>query len=478
MRETPVVAAGASRYLLVTLKRACFIALFFLVLSVASAARGHALDHLRTTDDIGINKIPNKGTSHILVIPVHVGPGAFPADQLSELKTTFAGDGGAGTFREYWSVMSGDRYDPIPTLVEPIVYPDSCPIPSKTVETCKVTYEDTDVLLSGELKVAFADMLSRVRDEQNVDLGTFDVNGADGSADGYFDGVIIASNIADGVAPPLAALFNETIVASKPGGTGSEVSLGNVAMIPPVNHEFAHLFGFIDLYGGPQVNGLMEAIKASLNPFSRQQIGWVDVQQIDAPSEVELPPVLDSQKVLRIGQPPRYLMIDNRDGPKHEQFDVCGRGVYVYSVDEEQLPTLALGFLDLQKGQLYLPNAAPPYLDVLMPTACSLLYASAENGCGLNEDGEERPLVHASGEQYGLSIRVMGEPAEDGTRTIKIFDPDAPEPIADAGTTAPPPVEAEGCACAVLAPRSSTRWSLAMLLLVVSVGARRAASRR
>ena len=436
-------------------------------------AHGHALDHLRTTDDIGINKIPNKGTSHILVVPVHIGPGGFPADQLSELKTMFVSAGGPGSFREYWRVMSGDRYDPIPTVVEPIVYPDSCPIPSKTVETCKVTYEDTNVLLSGELKVAFGDMLARVRDEQNIDLGQFDVNGADGSADGYFDGVIFASNIADSVAPPLAALFNETIVATKPGGTGPEISMGNVAMIPPVNHEFAHLFGFIDLYGGPQVNGLMEAIKASLNPFSRQQIGWVDVQQIDSPTEVALPPVLDSQKVLRIGKPPRYLLIDNRDGARHEQFDVCGRGVYVYSVDEEQLPTLALGFLDIQNGQLYLPNAELPYLDVVMPTSCSLLYANAENGCAINVHGEQRPLVHAGGEQYGLSIRVVGEPAENGTRTVQIFDPNELPPTPDAGTSAPSLDEAEGCGCVIVAPRPASRLSWAALAMAAALLVRR-----
>src|SRR5690349_10155369 len=108
---------------------------FLAVFCASTTLRANALDHLRTTDDIGINKVPHLGTSHILVIPMRVGE-MFPAGDLVMLQTYFASEGGPGTFRDYWRVNSNGRYDPIPTVVDPVIYLNSCPIPGKTVNNC------------------------------------------------------------------------------------------------------------------------------------------------------------------------------------------------------------------------------------------------------------------------------------------------------------------------------------------------------
>lgn len=423
-----------------------------------NVAHAHALDHLRTTDDIGVNKIPNKGTSHILVIPAWVGEEAYPAEKLTELKKLYDPAGGPGTFRDYWQVMSGGRYDPIPTLVEPVVYPDSCPLPNRTVDNCSVGFEDIDLIASGGIRTAFEDILGRIRDEQDIDLNDFDVNSGSGDGgDGYFDGVITHSNIADGVAPPIAALYNETIVPTKPGGGGSMITLGVVAMAPPTNHEFAHNFGFIDLYGGPSVNGMMDTSFSGLSAFSRQQIGWGEFVDVTEPLvEFEMKPVLDGGKVLRLGSGPRYLLIENRGGAKHEGYDYGDQGLFVYSVDEDTLPTEPLGFLNAETSALYLPNAEAPYLNVALPVGCSILKGSATTPCAVNTIGAQRVLSHESGTETGYTLHIVAGPAQDGTYTVTVTDGTEAVPVV---TTHPPAVADEGCSVGTVG-ESAPPWLL------------------
>lgn len=387
-------------------------------------AEARALDHLLSTDDIGLNKIPHEGTSNILVIPVHVGEGGFPAGELAEVQAEFNPDD--GPFRTYWQIASASRYDPVPTVVAPVEYPDRCPLPGKTVTTCRVTLEDVQLITSGGLRTAFEDILGRLRDEQQIDLSSFDVNGADGRPDGHFDGVVIVSNIADSVAPPLDAIFNGTTVDDGAGGT---ITLGVVAMAPPVHHEFAHLFGLIDLYGGPSLNGLMSESDRNVGAFTRQQLGWAEAVEVSAPMEIELPPVLDgAPRILRVPAPgggPRYLLIENRSGERHAAYDAGPPGVYVYSVDEETLAEGPLHFLDLVAGQLRLPNAEGPFMNVSLPVDCDL--DGGPNGCALSEVGASRALVHPGAGDTGLTVTILDR-AADGTFTVAISDgSEAPE---------------------------------------------------
>jgi hypothetical protein len=392
--------------------------LLLLLLLLPAGAAADALDHLQTRDDIGLNKIPHRGESHILVIPMRSGVAAFPADRLATLSQTFRPEGGPGTFRDYWRITSNGRYDPIPTLAQPVLYPSSCPLPGRTPANCKVTLDDLALISNHGLRDALVDILTRVRDEQGLDLSQFDVNTASGAGqDGFFDGVVLDSDIYKGIAFPLAALDNQASIAIRPGGPS--LTVGIVAMVPPNLHEFGHLFGFMDLYGGPTLNCLMADTRATLSAYSRQQIEWGDVWRIDAPSEFDLKPVLDGGPVLRIGSGPTYLMVENRGGDKHRDLESSKPGINIYSIDERELPVGPLGFLDIASQKLYLPNAKPPYLNVNLPVGCAVGDSDGDGGCILANEGSRRGLVHQSGDATGLSLR-LGATQADGTIHVVI----------------------------------------------------------
>lgn len=401
-----------------------------LIAVAPSHALGHAIDHLKSKDDIGINKIPNVGTSRILVIPMRVGDAAFPPARLEALRRFFATEGGPGTFRRHWQVVSGGRYDPIPTVVEPVLYPE-CPLPGRDVAGCTVSVQDIELLSSRAIQATFESLLARVRDEQRVDLGEFDKNGKEaGAPDGFLDGVVVDTDIYQGIAFPLAAFENTAMVATTPGGGGGVVACGIVALVPPNQHEFGHLFGFMDLYRGPTTSCLMSEEQGTLSAFSRQQIGWGEVREVRHATELELAPVLAGGPVLRIGAPPRYVLVENRGGPLHAELETAPAGVYAYSVDEDELPFGPLGFLDFEKNDLYLPNLEPPYLNVNLPVGCTLYQADAADACVLQREGQARDLVHASGAATGFSLRV-GATSADGTVRVTLAGPPAPPP--DAG---------------------------------------------
>ena len=441
----------------------CVAALSF----AAADADARALDHLLDKSTIGPHKIPNTGTSNILVIPVHVGPEGFDAAEYAELQARFAED---GAFRTFWQEVSGGRYDPIPTLVAPLEYPDSCPIPGRTVDNCEVTFQDSD-LLGGALQDALIAVLTRVRDEQNIDFSQFDTNTADGpGSDGYFDGVIAVTNIASGVAMPLEAIFADVTVKSAPGGGGDDIRLSLLAMAPPHNHEFAHLFGFIDLYGGPPMSGLMVDEGSSLSAFSRQQIGWGEVMEITESVELDLPPVLadpeeGGNQILRVnidGAPGHYLLIENRGGPRHDVHDYVAKGLYVYSINENTLLEGGLHFIDIMTRELHLPNAEAPYMNVNVPLYCDLNTVGASNSCALGIEGDERPLNDAVGTFVGWTLKVI-KTHEDGTITLQIYDENGP-PVKP-----PAPVTEDDSSCSY-GPRPSNHaagWLLALGGLVL-----------
>jgi len=396
-----------------------FLALVF-VASVGGHASAYPLDHLADKDDIGLNKVPNRGVSHILVIPSRVGTDTFPPGRWASLQEFYNPAGGPGTFREYWQVVSNGAFDPIPTLVDPVMYVKDCPIPGRDLKNCTLSLDDIELLGNGSVQVMFNDLLGRVRDEQSIDLSDFDVNGVEpGVPDGYFDGVIIDTDLYQGVGFPLAALGNEVVVDATGTPGSAQLTCGIVALVPPGNHEFGHLLGFLDLYYGPSINGLMRDVDATLSAYSRQQIGWGEVERIDSSRTISLAPVLDGGSVVRIGDSPRYVMIENRGGQHHAEFEQYPPGIYVSSVNEAALPNGPIGFLDLDDpAGIYIANRTAPYLNVNLPLDCSLS-STDETGCSMNTVGAKRDLIHAAGDDLGFSVRIT-DIADDGTITLKI----------------------------------------------------------
>ncbi|MFZ9886860.1 MAG: hypothetical protein ACO3JL_05090, partial [Myxococcota bacterium] len=409
---------------------------------LASPASAFAIDHLQDTSDVGRNKVPHRGTSHILVIPSLTGSGEFPAERWLALEEYFNPDGGVGTFRGYWRTTSRGLYDPIPTLVQPVLYPDECPLQGKALSNCRIYLEDSELLFSGAIREALQDLLARVRDEQGVDLAQFDINGIEeGVPDGWLDGVILSSDIFDGLGLPLAALSQEFFLPATPlpygdevddaGTPGSlEVGVGVIAFIPPDTHEFGHNLGFMDLYEGPTITDVMGQPGSGLSAHSRLQIDWGTVVDVTAPGEFTLAPVLDGGEILRFGRAPRYVLLENRSGFLHNQFDEDPSGVYLYSIDEGELPAGELGFLDLQQGALYLPNRPDPrvgnltcfeecYLNVNLPVGCRRVGSADFDACVMQEPGQRRDVAHAELGSLGFTVELLSREL-DGTVTLRI----------------------------------------------------------
>ncbi len=112
-------------------------------------AFGYALDNLRTTDDIGLNKVPHQGTSRVLVIAMRVG-GPFEEGVWNTLVNEYNPEGGPGSFRDFWRTESNGAYDPIPYLAPPLIYPE-CPIP-ELGDSCRINVEDFNALISGDIQ--------------------------------------------------------------------------------------------------------------------------------------------------------------------------------------------------------------------------------------------------------------------------------------------------------------------------------------
>jgi hypothetical protein len=429
----------------------------------ASPAWSYALDHLQTMDDIGPNKVPNRGQSRILVV-LQRSFGEGDAERQQELLDFYDPEGGPGTFRTFWNLQSQGAYDPIPTVVDPLIY-DACPVPGIDPEACQLSLDDMTPLLNGALHASLSKMLEDIRQRDGIDLREFDINGPGCEIgmtcpDGWLDGLVMDTDTFGGLAFPLAALAGPVTVDARVSGLGEPadeelVSVGIVALTPPSRHEFAHNLGFIDSYNGPTLNGLMAWTQLGLSAYSRLQIGWATDVIVEGPQDVTLPPVLAGGDVLRIGERPRFLLIENRGGPEHEVWNRSPPGINVFAVDEAQLPDSELGFLDILAGDLYYPNQQPPYFNVNLPLGCSL-NGDDGNGCILDTPGQSIALTHPITGPTGWWL-VVDRIAPDGTTDLIITDeeptpvaplPDAGGPAADAGDVVDGGVEpAPTCGC-------------------------------
>lgn len=523
----------ASRPSRVFLRRgllALFVCVLLVGVFVSSSSHAHAIDHLQDKSDIGRNKVPHRGTSHILVIPSMTGTQQFPPERWRALERYFDPEGGPGTFRFYWRTQSRGAYDPIPTLVQPVLYPHHCPIPGKSLNNCRFSITDVEHLFSGAVKTALTSLIERVRDEQGIDLSHFDVNGAEeGVPDGWFDGVIVSTDLFEGLGLPLAALGQELSIATTPrppveddeepadggnadggdddGGnadaagdagsgeeTGPTLSVGVMAFVPPDMHEFGHNLGFMDLYDGPAITDLMGREGSGLSAHSRLQIGWGTVQDVEGPMEIELAPVLEGGPILRFGQPPRYVLLENRSGFLHNQTETDFPGIYLYSIDENELPTGELGFLDIRNGDLYLPNRPEPrpgnldcvercYLNVNMPIGCRIASASEFDSCALAGDGIKRNIEHASDGPLGFYVEQLSSTVggrvrlriAEGTLAEEDAGPDAgTREDAGVGVDAGDEVT-DGCQCTAAKERArlGAEGVFGAFLLLALVGRRR-----
>ncbi|MFO8000316.1 MAG: M6 family metalloprotease domain-containing protein, partial [Marinilabilia sp.] len=148
-------------------------------------------------------------------------------------------------------------------------------------------------------------------------------------------------------------------------------------------HEFGHNLGLIDFYdtneesyAGTGVWDIMAAgayngsptgsSPAHHNPFSKNELDWVDVSTIDQSGSIELDPVYNTGEVLRVNSPVEneYLLLENR---QETGFDSAlpGPGMLVYHVDgnliEERRST---NDINTEEHQGFYPIAADGYINL------------------------------------------------------------------------------------------------------------------
>lgn len=129
---------------------------------------------------------------------------------------------------------------------------------------------------------------------------------------------------------------------------------GDINTIGVICHEFGHNLGLPDFYDiNEETNGLFDgtgrwdimaggtyngspfgASPAHHNPFSKEELGWVDVTIIDSAQTINLNPVISSTQILRVNSPVdnEYLLIENRQKSGFDSY-LYSPGMLVYHAD-------------------------------------------------------------------------------------------------------------------------------------------------
>jgi M6 family metalloprotease-like protein len=327
---------------------------------IAAPARADYIDHFATRTDVGLFKVPSRGATRVLVIPVVVDDLPFEQGDeqgfLDDVDSFFADEPGTifdegFTFTRYFEQASLGRFRPSAT-VAPVVRFPRCP----TIGS----YADCAIprgagVSSGDLTGAI-DVLDDALDFVNeillcatagpspertctegggVDLAAFDTSGNQGTADGYVDGVIVVSNAAfPGIALPVAHLSSSVLAFSGPhpsfsydGVVVPSVAIAGRERRPHRQswvavHEFGHLLGFADLYNESQTTtdipySLMggwyyDTAASLLDPFSRVAIGWANVVQVSGAGRFSLPTSATRGVVLKVGDGDEFFLVEHR----------------------------------------------------------------------------------------------------------------------------------------------------------------------
>jgi M6 family metalloprotease-like protein/MYXO-CTERM domain-containing protein len=363
-------------------------------LVVPASSRADYIDHFATRDDVGLYKVPSRGATRVLVIPVIVDD--LPFEQGSEeafvddIDAFYADDDGnllgdGFTFTRYWEQASLGRFRPTATVAPPVRFP-ACP-PLGAYADCAIPRGAG--LPDGDVQGAIAvlgdalDFLNEIvlcatagpSPERTctvgggVDLADYDTSGPDGAPDGFVDGVIVVSNAAfPGIALPVRDLSQSNLLRffgpfpefSYDGVVVPSVAIAGRASRPQRQtwvsvHEFGHLLGFADLYNESGsttdlpytlMGGWFYDTPASLlDAFSRVAIGWANVVQVAGPGTFTLPTAATSGVVLKVGDGDEFFLVEHRqriDGAVDGDLGV-EQGVFVERVRLARRPSPAPG---------------------------------------------------------------------------------------------------------------------------------------
>jgi M6 family metalloprotease-like protein len=301
------------------------------------AARADYMDHFVIREDVGIHKAPYLGKVEILVMPVEVA--GYEHLDLDAVRSFFAND-----FPNYYRTVSLGRYQPHVT-VGPLVHYDMCPLP---FANCSVARGDITAFTSG--MDMMRDVVARTRDA-GFDFSPLDVNGRNGTSDGWIDGTMLLTNIDfGGIAFPFG-YFNTGDNLS--GGMGGplivdgikigHIAIGGNSSTLVLVHEFAHVLGLTDLYAENQTYaGLQFAVMGAWvydsniplhDAESRFRLRWDNWHQVHGVQHVVINPAETSGEVWRLGTGSEYFLVESRGPEGQYDHSFTARGLAVYHVD-------------------------------------------------------------------------------------------------------------------------------------------------
>jgi hypothetical protein len=292
------------------------------------AARADFSDFFFVGDDIGSAKIPRFGSSRILVVFATSAPAAAP----TRLLDLFGIDAPGPALRDYFRAASISQYDPKPEIA--FVAAPRVPVPSG------IPRFGEDSPWRG-----FAlEILEHLAASESFVPAEFDINGADGTPDGYLDGIII---VADGVVG--AHAFPGDVL---PGAKFGIVALGPFVLAGPDASEFeilrafARALGFAPISPGPDGRGggvlsLMGAPDKGIpliDGYSRLRAGWAKpILVADSPRLFFILPALDSGEIYITGGAHEFFLVENRRPASGLDTSLSGPGLAVFHIDETRL---------------------------------------------------------------------------------------------------------------------------------------------
>ena len=313
------------------------------------------MDQFAEKDDIGPVKVPNRGKSRVLVIPVDFNLSGLEPQNIGHLKRFFGpARDDVPTFAGYFRDNSRGLLEVEAFLLDPITI-SSCPFPGLGLSNCRVS-SPNDLALFSWLPVV--NRILRDLEKRGLDFSAFDWNGPAGRPDGWIDGLIFTQNgISPEVGFPLSLLAPEvingpvrinavTIVDNSPPPDG-DYTRNDAAIL----HGFGHLLGLAELSDPDgSSSGLLYSLMGSycdsentcdiplLDAYSRIALGWVEEYPVRGSEEVRIPPAPEEKTVFRLGDGPEYLLVENRGRLTLWDRRIESRGLAVYRVDRSQLP--------------------------------------------------------------------------------------------------------------------------------------------
>lgn len=416
--------------------------------------------------DIGLNKVPHRGKSRVLVVPLEFGKSA----DFAHLDAFFDNsDDAKYSFRKYWQINSYGAFD-VTVDVLPVVHFDSCPVADNP--NCEFTGANGDKAI--EVVRAVFD---RLDNELGVDFSQYDTNGPDGKPDGYCDGIIfLVPSYSGGIAPPIYPFLKDE--NGEPANVWDGITVGAIAIsntdAQTVLHEFGHLLGFADLYNFDLDYSLMSFCDdCMLDAQSRLKIGWAEALDVAAgeTTEVLLRPATSSKQIVRVkGADAReYFLLEMRQETKFGNSTLDGglNGVAVYHVDE----TISAPIIAQSNYPAWHPlimNERPTNKQA----EARLFRAGDEflpNFTGDQLPADEAKTIYWNSNWYdgsysGIRIDQVRDVDEDGpafrvrVRGVTEYTPEVVTPGEDTGAAQPdagPAVQADGSADDVAADASA-----------------------